>query len=483
MFHRGAGTVQQAVERLNEASSNLSSLLDRPIPRIVDPDLWDREYSGEAEVNKRRAKRRKLDISGQLSPSYRGFSYGHRGQVVPGPLKMEIVSCDGGVHAHGSEHFPENILRNDKSVYCIQGTKCNIVLRHQGETAFCLKKLIIKAPESGLFTAPIQEGMVFVSMEQKDLLARTSVYRLREDSPLSPPPAYHRDPGLIEDLPVLDLDSGELLSEDTRPSSRRRDNNTSGRNIPPPVSDARSAPPPNSYARPSSRAQHLFRNVHRGITVLPQINTPAVGNPLGANVEGVPQEPRAVPDPPTFNVTTDCSDPSSDEEEPSSAATLADLHRRNRASLYAEDSDPESGSDPEIARVINGRARALGVRISRPMRNESRRELPSRIEIAEDGEGSETGDGDAGSPFTVSGASERVEREQVRREKGVLAPHARFFIEKERSCVTINFDPPVTGRFILLKLWSTPKVHNIDIQTIVVHGFAGPRFFPAAKPL
>lgn len=153
MFQRGAGTVQQAVERLNEASSNLSSLLDHPIPRIMDPNLWDREYSAEAEVNKRRAKRRKIESSGQLSPHYRGFTYGHRGQVVSGPLKMEIVSCDGGVHSHSSENFPDNILRNDKSVYCTQGNRCNIVLRHLGETAFCLKKLIVKAPERG-FTAP-----------------------------------------------------------------------------------------------------------------------------------------------------------------------------------------------------------------------------------------------------------------------------------------------------------------------------------------
>ena len=280
-------------------------------------------------------------------------------------------------------------------------------------------------------------------MEQSDLLARTSVYRLREDSPPPPPPAHHRDLGLIEELPVLDLDSGELLSDDTRPSSRRRDDNTSGRNIPPPVSDARSGPPANSHARPHRRAQHRFRNVHSGITLLQESNSPAAGNLFEANRVGLREEPRPVPYPHAFNVTTDCSDPSSDEEEPSSAATLADLHRRNRASLYAEDSDAESGSDPEIARVINGRARALGVRISRPMRNESRRELPSRIEIAEDGEGSDTGDGDARGPFTISGATERVEREQVRSEKGVLAPHARFFIEKERSCVTVKFDPPV----------------------------------------
>ena len=151
------GTVQQAVERLNEASSNLSSLLDVPMPRMISPDIAAQEYSGEAEVNRRRAKRRRLD-SEPVDGGFKGFSYGHRGQVVTGPLKMEIVSCDGGHYpGHAGQHvrhyWPENVLRNDKSVYCTEGNRCNIILRHQGKTTFCLKKLVIKAPERG-FDAP-----------------------------------------------------------------------------------------------------------------------------------------------------------------------------------------------------------------------------------------------------------------------------------------------------------------------------------------
>ena len=151
------GTVQQAVERLNEASSNLSSLLDEPIPRIGSPDTSAREYSGEAEVNRRRAKRRRLDADPPSAGHLRGFSYGYRGQVVSGPLKMEIFSCDGGLHTEaarqGREYWPENVLRNDKSVYCTDNNQCNLILRHMGETTFCLKKLVIKAPERG-FPAP-----------------------------------------------------------------------------------------------------------------------------------------------------------------------------------------------------------------------------------------------------------------------------------------------------------------------------------------
>ena len=151
------GTVQQAVERLNEASSNLSSLLGQPIPIIGSPDMGSREYSAEAEVNRRRAKRRRIDDENSSWGHLKGFSYGYRGQVLSGPLKMEIFSCDGGLHAeaarHGREYWPENVLRNDKSVYCTDNNKCNLILRHMGETTFCLKKLVIKAPERG-FTAP-----------------------------------------------------------------------------------------------------------------------------------------------------------------------------------------------------------------------------------------------------------------------------------------------------------------------------------------
>ena len=148
--------VQQAVDQLNEASSNISSLLDQPIPRIGSPELAAREYSGEAEVNRRR-KRRKLDSDAASTGHMNGFSYGYRGQVVSGPLMMELLSCDGGIHTeaarNGKPYWPENALHNDRSVYCTNNSKCNIILRHVGETTFCLKKVVIKAPERG-FTAP-----------------------------------------------------------------------------------------------------------------------------------------------------------------------------------------------------------------------------------------------------------------------------------------------------------------------------------------
>lgn len=97
--------------------------------------------------NYRRAKRRKLD-SEKVAPSYKNVLYGKYGQVEPGPLLLEIVSCDGGLFRDGRAYVAENILKDDASVYCTRTNRCNIILRHKGGTVFSLKELVIKAPGS-----------------------------------------------------------------------------------------------------------------------------------------------------------------------------------------------------------------------------------------------------------------------------------------------------------------------------------------------
>lgn len=145
--------MNNGTRQLENSVSSLRSLLDDTIPSLSSPTLEAQEYSGEAEHN-RRVKRRKLDTD-KTDSEFRGFKYGRYGQVEPGKLKMEIVSCDGGMY---DEHPPgnyaaENVLRNDGTVYCTKSNRCNLVLRHQGATVFSLKELIIKAPHSG-YTAP-----------------------------------------------------------------------------------------------------------------------------------------------------------------------------------------------------------------------------------------------------------------------------------------------------------------------------------------
>lgn len=81
-------------------------------------------------------------------------------------------------------------------------------------------------------------------------------------------------------------------------------------------------------------------------------------------------------------------------------------------------------------------------------------------------------------------ASNNATQEAVRAVGGeLLAPHARFSIEEKKCSCTIRFDPPVTGRFILLKMWNfhSASDSNIDIQSVIARGFAGPRYFPSVQ--
>lgn len=75
-------------------------------------------------------------------------------------------------------------------------------------------------------------------------------------------------------------------------------------------------------------------------------------------------------------------------------------------------------------------------------------------------------------------ASQLATQEAVQAVGGkLLQPHAKFFIEKGKNRCTIQFDPPVTGRFILLKMYHPSE--NIDIQGVYAKGFSGPRYFPS----
>ena len=132
--------------------------LQRRRQRSPFPDSLNAANESQAveESGRRRSKRRKLES--ELSPPPRkSIKYGYYGQVEPGRLKLEIISCDGGEHRdprHPSTYLGSlNVLRHDKSVYCSESPSTSIVLRHADDTPFCLEKLHIVGPEHG-FTAP-----------------------------------------------------------------------------------------------------------------------------------------------------------------------------------------------------------------------------------------------------------------------------------------------------------------------------------------
>jgi hypothetical protein len=110
----------------------------------------------EGNWRRTRPKRRKLDAENDLTPK-KPIKYGYYGQVEPGRLALDIISCDGGEHRdpkHPSTYLgPKNLLRHDKSVYCSDRPSSSIMLRHSDDTPFCLEKLHIVGPENG-FTAP-----------------------------------------------------------------------------------------------------------------------------------------------------------------------------------------------------------------------------------------------------------------------------------------------------------------------------------------
>jgi len=140
--------LHHAGQQLETASQHMRALLNDSQSILSHQSLAAEEYAGEAETN-RAIKRRKIDM-GISNSGFPGFSYGHRGQVVPGELILEIESCDGGtLEGYGTSaasYSAANVLKNDNSVYCTKGNRCNLILRHQGATPFSLTELSIKGP-------------------------------------------------------------------------------------------------------------------------------------------------------------------------------------------------------------------------------------------------------------------------------------------------------------------------------------------------
>ncbi|KAI9791162.1 MAG: hypothetical protein M1833_001572 [Piccolia ochrophora] len=455
-------TLQQAGARLVEASSELRSLLDDPI-RISSPDITAQEYMGEAEVN-RRFKRRKLD-SDAHSPEFSNVSYGHYGQVEPGLLRMEIVSCDGGNYAADSQgedrrYRAENVLRDDMSVYSTKSSRCNLVLRQQGQMPFSLKKLVIKAPRTG-YTAPVQEGMVFVSMDSDQLLARTTHCQIRYTSnPFRQSITGEGIPHLSQDRTTLVPDGADqheyldILRRRPRTSRRvpSRQGARSQEGFRDGVAQSRSALSEPSILDQQAATPHDQDEDDQNEVDETDVNI----NPTEIDV--------TAPTPPTFTVTTECTD----DEDDSDQETAAERSQRLLFPVW-DGSDDDEGEVSSATEETNWNGPETGD-WERRLRSEARRrrrDTPSRIEMS-----------------MPSNENQRPPTESLSAatDNEILTPHARFFIKRDRSRCSVVFEPAVSGRFILLKLWSPAHGENIDIRAVSAHGFAGTRYFPAVTP-
>jgi len=435
-------------EQLDRISSHLNGVWAQynstrdNTQRLID-SITEAEHTlatDRTSSRRRLHKRRKLDHD--VHVGFQSISYGHYGQVVPGQLKMEIVSCDGGEYSardpiaiHRENYRAENVLRDDRSVYCTKSSRCNLMLRHQGETLFHLESLVIKAPETG-YTAPLQQGLVFVGMSPDKLVAGTSTYHIQYgDVPSrtrsSTPSEASRD---RERLPLLDaLHDPQIWEASTR---NRYVNFNPPYMLPPPRPSA--SRPRTPRGRPSiSDLRYILGDHDEGASIqsntyLDNCDWPA---PESAPSSGLTRAPTPPPHAP-FTVTAE-----SDEDGDADSIQTGYLP----PSLRRELSSSEDDAEDTLARQVF--LDSFGA-----VRRPARRTSPGRIETREG-------------------------------EDGVLQPHAIFFMGEHRSKITIKFDPPVSGRFLLLKLFS-PQLHdgeNIDIQYIAVQGYAGPRFFPAIE--
>ncbi|KAL2814641.1 hypothetical protein BJX63DRAFT_420746 [Aspergillus granulosus] len=408
------------------------SILDQPVPHLDSPSTMPLD-PGQDQGDRWRVKRRKLD-SDDNREGLQSLRYGQYGQVVPGTLKMELAGCDGGTYEpEGDSSWPENILRNDSSVYCTKSDRCNLILKHRGETPFCLKKLVIKAPKSG-YDAPIQAGMVFVSMSSDELLARTAQYQIQYSGSHSRHRGHRR--------------SGMQPSQEYL----------------------------NSYRTP---LQALDREALAAFETTSESDTDA-----SEPTRRTPSHETDLPG--EFQVTMEYDErPESDEYErlgtdfslgQNSQMTrleqMAALYPLNDDFLCSETEDTSEDDDTSESNSFNSRRRDLQRQV-RAMRRQyameqdeapRSRHIPNTIQ-----------------PVPPNAPLAPRPRPSSRpRNVELMRPLARFFIERPKSSVSLKFDPPPSGRYILIKLWSPYNAGNIDIQSVIAHGYAGPRFFPAA---
>jgi hypothetical protein len=324
-----------------------------------------------------RQKRRKLDTDDNRE-EFKGFNYGLYGQVMPGELKMEIASCDGGNYdPDGVCSRPENVLNSNSTVYSTKEDRCNLVLCHRDQAPFCLKKIVIRAPQCG-FDAPyvlrqcvglqandnsIQEGMVFVAMTSDELLARTAEYQIQYSNPRlrrrfrrsGLPPSQEYLSGFRP--PIQNLERTVLMG-------------------------------PNSHTVPdaSEDPQAHFR-ITTEYDENSEDNTYPAPDDIPAEFDATTQEP-------TERYTSDTDEtPSDEEDEMSGFQRRRTQSRRPRRGAFGRHPDQRIRREPSLVRP---------------------------------------------NPVPTNSAE-------------VLKPHARFFIEHEKSSVTIKFDPPpyVCKSFVL----------------------------------
>ncbi|KAG5945823.1 hypothetical protein E4U59_005135 [Claviceps monticola] len=427
------------LDHLDEANNQLRTLLDMTtqvhlmtplLQSTTSPTVRSRDVSDDDNI---RSKRRRLGSNPPV-PISRRFRYGRYGQVEPGRLRMEVVSCDGGMFSNESFRTADNILNDDVSTYCSTGNRCNIVLRHQDATVFALEELVIKMPGGKKYSHPVTEGMVFISMDKNDILSRTAHYQIQYTDPPDVPQSD--DTAASQPPSERDATPRHIVS------IRHHNDGTSSTRIHHPRS--------HSLSQNAASARHSWR--------LPDM------------------PPEFETYQPHFHITTERT---SDDEQGGISQIPRSLRRPlNRiGSLPFEtessDSDPDTALPPISTDFTDY--------LDRQLSNSSDSQYTPREEYrARERERD---------PYDISlfeawEAHNSATQDAIRAVGGgLLVPHAKFSIDRKKSQCTIRFTPAVSGRFILLKLWGTrfDGVKSVYVQSVVAKGFAGPRYLPSVQ--
>ncbi|KAF2404612.1 hypothetical protein EJ06DRAFT_553463 [Trichodelitschia bisporula] len=393
----------------------------------TEPQTSSADRHAEARTMFRRRQNKRVKISHGADVTFPSISYGHFGQVEPGQLKLEIVKCEGVDYHNDTRlvHRVENVLRDDKTIYCAKSSRCNLMFRHQAEALFTLESLVIKAAQSCYAMLP-HKGMVFVGMSAEKLIKGAASYHVRYSSCASIP---SDDSEFCNSLTRVEgLHDPDILEASRRHGHvgmdsvfARSDRLQSGRSdFAFDMDDVGDENP-----EPFDEEQFDFDNC-----ILTQA--------LDSEITTAPTPP------PPFTIVVERDDMSAD-------------------------GDSASDTEPQPIRIPTGSLRPIGrTTVDSSPSGRSRR----RIQLW---------------PQPPAYMPRRrlsvgtVEPRNDANEDELLEPSARFSIYKGHGKVTVKFDPPLSGRFILLKMFSPrqPDESNIVIQHVGATGFVGPRFFPS----
>lgn len=406
-----------------------------------------------------RSKRRKLD-NGSYEEDPQTFSYGYKGQVIPGQLRMEIASCDGGEYSDPHVpvvSYPQNVLLDDTSVYCTKTSRCNLLLKHVGGMPFTLTQIVVKAPRAG-YDAPIQEGMIFVAMEDDKLLDNTSQYEIRW-SPRSCRHHRHRAEGFRPSQEYLHLaraahrpiDRSRFLTDPASEEQEHEDDEeeeaeddlggflvpgfTVSVADPSDEDETRQSPPSPRPWHDDDYSLRSYVDRYRPVYLAGERNEGL----WSSSSESEGYEPEATP-------PTDPRQQQQQQEQQELLDIENTLAHRNRLldlmrAQQIRDSDE-----------VFGRRGHQGEE-DHDEQSQNRRSTPSRIGVRTFAPAVGTSNPSAssqeqsntsarfGALASKHGAAEAGASSSARPD--VISPHARFFISRSKSSTAIKFDPPV----------------------------------------